>query len=182
MLPKSTHGSAASTPIVPPMKQQTTTRICMIRFAAFPSRLSARIPADVDMDNAEDAAKRIRLMDARSLPGRPIVPNALIARTEPGSPVSHVPVTRMTIALNVQMIIVHINTSKIPNIPCLTGSFVFAWACRMLALPFPPSFEYTPLEQPFLIVAASAAPANPPVAAVPVNAFVKTEIRAGIRF
>lgn len=98
-------------------------------------------PADVDMDNAEDAAKRIRLMDARSLPGRPIVPNALIARTEPGSPVSHVPVTRMTIALNVQMIIVHINTSKIPNIPCLTGSFVFAWACRMLALPFPPSFS-----------------------------------------
>ena len=62
------HGSAASTPIVPPMKQQTTTRICMIRFAAFPSRLSARIPADVDMDNAEDAAKRIRLMDAGVFP------------------------------------------------------------------------------------------------------------------
>ena len=80
------------------------------------------------MDNAEDAANKIKLMEATSLPIKPIVPNALIARTEPGAPVVHVPVTKITIALNVQITIVHINTSKIPNIPCFTGSLVFAWA------------------------------------------------------
>ena len=62
----------------------------------------------------------------------PIVPKeslkALIASTEPGAPVVHVPVHRMTRAVKVHTMMVSKNTSNSPKQPCLTGSSTLAWA------------------------------------------------------
>ena len=66
---------------------------------------------------------------------------------------------------------------KVPSIamvPWRTGSVVAAAAWAIGALPSPASFEKTPRATPKRIAAQTAAPVNPPAAAVPVKAPEKT--------
>ena len=79
----------------------------------------------------------------------------------------------MTSAVMVQMIRVSMKVPNMPIIPWRTGSLVWAAAWAMGALPKPASFENTPRATPNLSAAQTAAPAKPPVAAVPLNALVK---------
>ena len=63
------------------------------------------------------------------------------------------------------------NTSKEPQSPCATGWGVLAeeW---IIEVPQPASLEYTERAIPTRIISLTAQPAKPPMAAVPVNAFV----------
>ena len=82
------------------------------------------------------------------------------------------PPQRITSAVSVQITIVSANTSKIPNIPCFTGSSVSAHACAIDPVPIPASFEKIPLETPRLIV-INMLPTTPPVNADGLNAPTK---------
>ena len=62
--------------------------------------------------------------------------------------------------------------------PCRTGCRVCAAAAAIAAEPRPDSFENIPRATPNWIAAATPAPTNPPVAAVPVNASLNTRARA----
>ena len=57
--------------------------------------------------------------------------------------------------------------------PSRTGSFVFAAAWAIGALPSPASLEKAALLTPHVIAYNTVAPAKPPVAAVGVNACLK---------
>ena len=97
--------------------------------------------------------------------------NAFEVNATPFSPLIHDPLIIITRAVNEQIIIV---SKKVPSIaiaPCLGGFFVFAAACARGALPKPASLEKTPLAIPNLIAIRTVAPAKPPVAAVPLNAW-----------
>ena len=69
-------------------------------------------------------------------------------------------------AVIVQTTIVSKNTSKIPHIPCLTGSFTLEEECTITEEPRPASFEKTPRLQPCTTTSFRAAPVTPPVAGV----------------
>ena len=61
----------------------------------------------------------------------------------------------------------------VPNIatsPCSTGSFVWAAACAIGALPKPASFEKIPRATPKRMAAQTVAPAKPPAAEAPLKA------------
>ena len=64
------------------------------------------------------------------------------------------------------------NTSKEPQSPCATGWGVLAEEWIMGEVPQPASLEYTERAIPTRIISLTAQPAKPPMAAVPVNAFV----------
>ena len=67
-------------------------------------------------------------------------------------------------------------SKKVPVIEtraCFPGWLVFAAAATIGALPIPDSFEKSPRATPKRMVCASVAPANPPVAAVPLKACSK---------
>ena len=70
------------------------------------------------------------------------------------------------------------NVPSMAMMPWRTGLFVVAAAWAMAAEPSPDSFENTPRATPKRIAAATAAPANPPVAAAGVNAWVKMRLMA----
>ena len=75
----------------------------------------------------------------------------------------------------IRAVIVHttnvsINVCVILTKACLAGIFVFAAAAAIGAEPSPDSFEKTPLATPNLIAAAIVAQANPPPAAIGLNA------------
>ena len=77
--------------------------------------------------------------------------------------------------------IVSMNVPVMEMSPCSAGSFVFAAAAAIGAEPRPDSFENTPRAMPFFIAIITVEPANPPAAAVPVNALSKmSAIAAGI--
>ena len=59
---------------------------------------------------------------------------------------------------------------SIAIVPCFTGLLVFAAAWAIGALPNPASLENTPRAIPNLMAIKTVAPANPPVAALPLNA------------
>ena len=82
----------------------------------------------------------------------------------------HIPVESTQSAVIVHTISVSTVTSNTPQSPCLTGWSVLAVACAIGEVPIPASFEYTPRAAPHLSALAVPAPANPPTAAVPVNA------------
>lgn len=64
-----------------------------------------------------------------------------------------VPLHRMVRAVKVQIKMVSVNTSKIPNSPCCTGLSVSAQACAIEPVPSPASFEKMPLAMPrFMLV------------------------------
>ena len=73
-----------------------------------------------------------------------------------------IPLHRITIAVSVQIRIVSVNTSKIPNIPCFTGSPVSAHAWAMEPVPRPASLEKIPRATPFFILRKKL-PTIPPV-------------------
>ena len=75
-----------------------------------------------------------------------------------------IPLHRITSAVSVQITIVSVNTSKIPNIPCFTGLRVSAQACAIEPVPSPASFEKIPRETPFFIL-TNILPTRPPVTA-----------------
>ena len=54
------------------------------------------------------------------------------------------PVERITNAVIEQMMIVSANTSKIPHMPCATGSLTLDAECTMTLEPRPASLEKTP--------------------------------------
>ena len=92
-----------------------------------------------------------------------------------------VPLHRMTIAVSVQMTMVSAKTSKMPNMPCLTGFFVSAQAWAMEPVPRPASLEKMPRETPFCIL-MNRLPMVPPVKAAGLNAPAKmASITAGKR-
>ena len=75
----------------------------------------------------------------------------------------------MTSAVSVQMIIVSANTSKMPNMPCVTGFCVSAQAWAIEPVPRPASLEKMPRETPFCIL-TNRLPMMPPVNAAGLNA------------
>ena len=79
----------------------------------------------------------------------------------------------MTRAVIVHTTRVSMNVPSIAMMPCRTGLLVCAAAWAMAAEPSPDSLENTPRATPNRIAAATAAPANPPVAAAGVKAWVK---------
>ena len=78
----------------------------------------------------------------------------------------------MTIAVRVQMTMVSAKTSKIPNIPCLTGFLVSAQAWAMEPVPRPASLEKMPRETPFCML-MNRLPMVPPVKAAGLKAPAK---------
>ena len=72
-------------------------------------------------------------------------------------------------AVRVQMTMVSAKTSKMPNIPCLTGLLVSAQAWAMEPVPRPASLEKMPRETPFCIL-RKMLPMAPPVKARGSNA------------
>ena len=70
--------------------------------------------------------------------------------------------------------IVSINTSNIPNTPCLTGFLVSAHACAIEPVPSPASFEKIPLDTPFFMLIKKL-PTAPPVTDAGENAPLKIE-------
>ncbi len=90
----------------------------------------------------------------------------------------HAPVTTITNAVNEQIIIVSTNGSNEATKPSCTGCSVLAAACAIGADPWPASFENKPRLTPIVIVLIKTAPANPPVAAVPVKASVTIILKA----
>ncbi len=66
--------------------------------------------------------------------------------------------------------------------PSETGSCAFAAACAIGADPCPASFENRPLFTPLLNAKVKPAPRNPPIAAVPVNTSLNSEIKEGMTF
>ena len=83
------------------------------------------------------------------------------------------PETNTTRAVMVQTTKVSTNTSKMPISPCLTGWSTFAVECIIGAVPQPASLLYTERASPVVMARDTVAPANPPTAAVGVNAFAK---------
>ena len=75
----------------------------------------------------------------------------------------------MTMAVRVQMMMVSANTSKMPNMPCLTGFLVSAQAWAMEPVPRPASLEKMPRDTPFCIL-TNRLPMVPPVNAAGLNA------------
>ena len=71
----------------------------------------------------------------------------------------------MVHTINVSIMVPSMATS-----PCSTGSFVFAAACAMGALPNPASLEKMPRATPNRIAAHTVAPAKPPAAEAPLKA------------
>ncbi len=105
-------------------------------------------------------------------PGTPIL-KAIWDSSAPVSPLLQAPVMMIKRAVRVQTQMVSMKVPSIPTTPCRTGSWVRAAAWAMGALPSPASLENTPRATPNRRTWAMAAPVNPPVAAVPVNASVK---------
>ena len=92
------------------------------------------------------------------------------------------PLHRMTMAVSVQMTMVSAKTSKMPNIPCLTGFFVSAQAWAMEPVPRPASLEKIPRETPFCIL-TKRLPMTPPVKAAGLKAPAKmASMTAGKRW
>ena len=85
-----------------------------------------------------------------------------------------VPLQRITSAVKVQITIVSVNTSNIPNIPCFTGFLVSAHAWAIEPVPSPASLEKIPRETPFFIL-VNMLPTMPPVTADGLNAPSKIE-------
>ena len=91
----------------------------------------------------------------------------------------HSPDTKIESPVKLQIIIVSIKVPVIEINPCSTGSLVFAAAAAIGADPRPDSLEKTPRATPFWMAILTVAPANPPMAAVPVKAPERTAFKAG---
>ena len=93
-------------------------------------------------------------------------------------PSVHTSVVKITNAVSVQTIIVSMNVPVMLTNACLTGSFVLAAAATIGADPSPASLENRPRATPKRMAAASVAPTKPPVAAWPLNAWLKINEKA----
>ena len=85
----------------------------------------------------------------------------------------HPSVTINVNPVNVQMTKLSINVPVIETNPCSAAHSVFAAAAAIGALPSPASFEKTPRATPLRMAIDTVAPANPPTAAIGVNALLK---------
>ena len=103
--------------------------------------------------------------------------NPLMDKSAPASTPKLIatPLQRIVKAVKVQITMVSVNTSKIPNNPCCTGFSVSAQACAMEPVPRPASLEKIPLETPFFILKKKL-PTIPPVKALGLNAPTKIDL------
>lgn len=116
-----------STPFRPPATIMPRKMTWQIFLATLPHTFSTCRPTNVEKDMTVDMANSISATAAISRPAWPsALSKELMARTEPWSPVCHWPVERMTSAVKLQTMMVSINTSKMPQKPCSTGSLVLA--------------------------------------------------------
>ena len=81
-------------------------------------------------------------------------------------------------AVKVQTTKVSANTSKIPHMPCTTGSFTLEAECTITEDPSPASLENTPREIPLLIATITVKPVIPPPMEEKRKAFVKMAPKA----
>ena len=72
------------------------------------------------------------------------------------------PLTRITSAVSVHIIIVSIKTSSIPQQPCVSGSFISHELCTATVEPSPASFEKAPRLKPVIHAFFIAKPTVPP--------------------
>ena len=110
-------------------------------------------------------------------PGKPSA-KAEVVKGAPVSPPFHRPDEIITIPVKVHTTSVSINVCVIETKAWSTGFFVFAAAAAMGELPSPLSLENTPRATPHRAVCITMAPANPPLAAVGVNACLNTSAKA----
>ena len=118
-------------------------------------------------------------------PGFPnIAPNAADARFDDSTPDTSCPVAksmspeaRMDTAVSVHTTIVSANTSKIPHIPCRTGSATFELEWTITEEPSPASFENTPRFIPRITACLMPKPTIPPPTAFMPNALLKIDVK-----
>ena len=123
-------------------------------------------------------AKMVTITPMKMTPAEPnTLSKAEMVRVAEVSPELQTPVTRMAMEVMLQTTMVSIKTSMAPHSPCSTGWRVSAVAWIMGEEPWPASLELTARDRPFWIARRTEAPANPPTAAVPVNALLKMRAR-----
>ena len=106
------------------------------------------------------------------------LPSAAAENVEPSPPAVQEPEKRIRRPVSVQMTIVSMKVSMTAHIPCCAGwSMDSACDCIVAEAPRPASLEKTPRARPLRMVADTAAPAKPPMAAWPVNAPLKMEAK-----
>lgn len=86
---------------------------------------------------------------------------------------SYTPEVNTTSAVMVQTMMVSTNTSKMPHIPCCTGSFTLELECTITDEPRPASLENTPRLKPAVTTLLMTTPMPPPIMATGWNAFTK---------
>ena len=88
------------------------------------------------------------------------------------------PEVRTTSAVIVHTTKVSANTSKIPHIPCFTGSLTSELLWTITDEPSPASFENTPLLQPCVMTSLMAMPATAPATGLMPSANLKMAANA----
>ena len=88
------------------------------------------------------------------------------------------PDVRTTSAVMVQTTEVSAKTSKMPHMPCLTGSLTSELLWTITDEPRPASFENTPLLQPCVMTSLMAMPATAPATGLMPSANLKMAANA----
>ena len=81
--------------------------------------------------------------------------------------------------MRVQTTMVSMNTSKMPHMPCFTGSFTLELEWTMTEEPRPASLENTPRFMPQVMASFTPLPTMPPPTALMAKAPRKMETKAG---